>query len=128
MDTKLKKKLKHYGTGIALLVVLTYCSLTSNSEFSKVRDWAKTALHTSNSNSSQLNDAQQQIDDNAAKIATLEADLKKEDAELAKVKKKADVVTAKLTPPKSYPKPPADFVPMNQKPPAPVKKHWWQIF
>jgi len=125
MDTKLKTKLKHYGTGLALLVVLTFVSCTSNSEFVKVRSWAVSALHMSSTNSSQITDAQEkldeaqaQIDENAAKIEQLENDLRKQNGELAAIKQQ---VPAKVHPPKSYPKPPADWKPMEPK-----KHHsWW---
>lgn len=123
MDTKIKRTIKHVLSGIALLSVLAFVSFTSNAEFIKIRDRAKDAAELADVNTAQI--AAQ-----SEKIAKLEADLKVQQDALVVLKdrqkiQQAQVRPKKVTPPKSYPKPPADFVPLDQQQPKKKKKGWW---
>ncbi len=129
MDTKTKRTIKHILSGIALLIVLSFAIFASNSEYAKVRARAYAASQAAENNAAQ-------IDRQSEKIAKLEADLKTQQNALVVLKQKQAEQpqiqyakpAKKASPPKTYPKPPADFVPLDQQQKPKKKKKGWWIF
>lgn len=122
MDTKFKR-VSAYARGIGLLLVVVIVSFASGAEFDRVKAWATNAFIISQGNSAQ-------IEASEARIATLENELEKQNNELALLKQKQSAIEAKMEPkptskakpPKAYPKPPADFVPLDKQSPKKKKK------
>jgi len=125
MDTNTKRKIKHYASGIALLAVLTFVSLTSNTEFTRVRSWAASAFATAHDNSVEIEENQQKIADSEIRIRNLEILLKQQNDVLSDLKEHQTgaIGNRKQVPPKTYQKPPRDWVPLDQK--KKKKKFWF---
>lgn len=144
MDAKLKFKIKLFfrdliptmkeffkrsAKGICLLMLLVLLIVNSKNEFIQVRNWALGAFYQSEYNTQQLGTQGDKIQSTEDRIARLEAALNATRADLDALKQQQaenDVVKKpkKPVPPKSYPKPPADYVFKGDQPKP--KKNWLQ--